>query len=175
VRIPGSGGVPEPLTELDRNKGETNHRWPLVLPDGSGVLYAVQGRSRTELKIVGLSFRTQATTVVRPDGFPVQLLETGHLVYSAVNGDTFAAPFDPSRLTVTGPAIPIPDRPPYTEVAGATTLALSPSGTMVTIPWQEPTRALVLAGRDGPSRRLAAPPRNYKTSRCRPTADVWPS
>src|SRR5439155_27156107 len=31
-RVPAGGGIPQPLTKLD--KGETTHRWPQVLPGG---------------------------------------------------------------------------------------------------------------------------------------------
>jgi hypothetical protein len=98
---------------------------------------------------------------VRTDGFPVQLLETGHLVYTAVNGDTFVAPFDVSRMALTGAPAPLPERPGFTEVSGFTSVAISPGGTMVSTSLVEPTRALVIVGRNGVSRRLAAPPRNY--------------
>ena len=40
--------------------------------------------------------------------FPLQVLDTGHLVDSAVNGDTFAPPFDVSRMALTGPSAPLP-------------------------------------------------------------------
>jgi serine/threonine-protein kinase len=33
--VSASGGTTEPLTELDAGKGETNHRWPIVLPDAA--------------------------------------------------------------------------------------------------------------------------------------------
>ena len=159
--VSASGGTPESLTELDMGKGERNHRWPVVLPDGSGVLFAVERRSRTELDIEGVSFRTKVRRVVGPDGFPVQLLDTGHLVFAAVNGDTFAAPFDVSLMTLPGPAVPLRERPGYAEVPGFSAPALSPGGTMVSEPFQEPARTLVLVTRDGKSRALTAPPRNY--------------
>jgi eukaryotic-like serine/threonine-protein kinase len=160
--VSASGGAPEPLTELDTAKGEINHRWPVVLPDGSGVLFAVQRRSRTELDLEGVWFQSRKRTAVRTDAFPVQVLQTNHLIYSAVNGDTFLAPFDVSRMTLTGPPTPIPERPGYNEVPGFTSVALSPTGTMVSMPWREPLRTLVVVGRDGQQRTLAAPPRNYQ-------------
>ena len=99
---------------------------------------------------------------MRTDGFPVQLLETGHLVYTAVNGDTFLAPFDVARMALTGAPTPLPERPGYAAVPGFTSVALSPGGTMVSTPLREPPRELVIVGRNGASRRLAAPPRNYR-------------
>jgi serine/threonine-protein kinase len=159
--VAASGGTPEPLTELDAATGETNHRWPVALPDGRGVLFAVQRRSRTELDIEAVTFGSKTRIAVRAGAFPVQVLDTGHLVYSAVNGDTFAAPFDIARMTLTGPSIPLPERPGYTEVPGTTSLALSPGGTMASVPLQEPAGTLVVVGRDGTERGMDVPPRNY--------------
>ena len=166
--VSASGGTPESLTELDASQGETNHRWPVVLPDGSGVLFAVQKRSRTELDIEGVSFSSKARTPVRAGGFPVQLLETGHLVYAAINGDLFAAPFDVQRMALTGPPVPLPERPGYTEVPGFTSPALSPGGTMVSVPLREPARELVVVGRDGARRLLNVPARNYRQIKISP-------
>jgi hypothetical protein len=166
--VSASGGVPEPLTEVDAARGETNHRWPIVLPDGSGVLFAVQKRSRTELDIEGVSFVSKTRTSVRPGAFPVQILGTGHLVYAAINGDTFAAPFDVQRMALTGPSIPLSERPGYSAVPGMTSAALSPGGTMVSVPLQEPHRRLVVVGRNGTRRVLDQPTRNYQQVRVSP-------
>jgi Tol biopolymer transport system component len=166
--VSASGGTPESLTELDASQGETNHRWPVVLPDGSGVLFAVQKRSRTELDVEGVSFSSKARTPVRAGGFPVQLLETGHLVYAAINGDLFAAPFDVQRMALTGPPVPLAERPGYTEVPGFTSPALSPGGTMVSVPLRVPVRELVVVGRDGARRLLNVPPRNYRQIKVSP-------
>ncbi len=155
--VSASGGAPESLTELDVAKREANHRWPIALPDGSGVLLAVQKGSRTEQDIEGVSFLTKARTSVRTGAFPVQVTETGHLVYAALNGDTFAAPFDVQRMALTGPSMPMPERPGYAGVPGNTSPALSPAGTMVSIPLQEPARRLVVVGRNGTRRVLDLP------------------
>ncbi len=166
--VSASGGAPEPLTELDVGNGETNHRWPVVLPDGGGVLFAVQRRSRIEVHIEGVSFLSKARTSVYTAAFPVQVLETGHLVYAAVNGDTFAAPFDVTRMVLTGPSIPLSERPGYSSVPGMTSPALSPGGTMVSVPLREPSRSLVVVGRDGTRRVLELPARNYQQVRVSP-------
>jgi serine/threonine-protein kinase len=160
--VSASGGTPERLTELDRDKGETNHRWPVALPDGRGVLFAAQRRSRTEYDVEVVSFESRTRTLVREDAFPVQVLETGYLVYFAVNGDTFAAPFDVSRMAVTGPSVPVPERPSYAVVPGNSAPALSPNGTMASVRFQELARKLVVIGRDGQSQELPVPSRNYQ-------------
>ena len=42
LRVAASGGTPVAVTKLDRGRGEESHRWPRLLPDGSGVLYTVE-------------------------------------------------------------------------------------------------------------------------------------
>jgi eukaryotic-like serine/threonine-protein kinase len=42
VRMAASGGVPAPVTELDRSRGETAHRYPRFLPDGERFIYLIQ-------------------------------------------------------------------------------------------------------------------------------------
>src|SRR5215831_19050898 len=43
-RIPADGGVPTPLTELDREHGDLTHRWPQILPGGKAVLFTAHTR-----------------------------------------------------------------------------------------------------------------------------------
>jgi hypothetical protein len=41
LRVPASGGTPEPLTRPDAAKDETSHRWPQFLPGGKKVLFTI--------------------------------------------------------------------------------------------------------------------------------------
>ena len=41
VRIPETGGTPEPLTTLDAESGEVAHVWPRALPGGTAVLFTI--------------------------------------------------------------------------------------------------------------------------------------
>jgi serine/threonine protein kinase/Tol biopolymer transport system component len=43
LKVDSNGGAVEPATQLDRSRGENNHRWPRFLPDGIHFLY--YGRS----------------------------------------------------------------------------------------------------------------------------------
>ena len=58
-RVSALGGEPETLTVVDRESGETNHRWPEVLPDGQAVVFEVDRRGGIEASsIVVLSLGT---------------------------------------------------------------------------------------------------------------------
>ena len=41
VRVPATGGAPEPLTHIDEAAGERSHRWPALLPGGREVAFTV--------------------------------------------------------------------------------------------------------------------------------------
>jgi hypothetical protein len=38
-RVSASGGIPQAITQIDRSRGETSHRWPIFLPDGKHFLF----------------------------------------------------------------------------------------------------------------------------------------
>jgi serine/threonine-protein kinase len=102
--VPASGGVPEPLTQLDRSQGEDSHRFPNLLPDGSGALYMVAGSAGADPRVVALSLQSRQHHVVQPNAVWMQYINPGHVVYVDANGETFAARFDPSALAIVGPA-----------------------------------------------------------------------
>jgi eukaryotic-like serine/threonine-protein kinase len=45
-RVPASGGVTTPATELDTSRGQTSHRWPFFLPDGRHFLYFARANQK---------------------------------------------------------------------------------------------------------------------------------
>jgi len=47
-QVPPTGGVPEPLTVLDKSKHDS-HRWPRFLPDGDHLLYLAVSHSARDL------------------------------------------------------------------------------------------------------------------------------
>ena len=53
-RVSAEGGEPTPLTTLDESRGESSHRYPMVLPDGRQFLYLIRS-SRDENRGVYLA------------------------------------------------------------------------------------------------------------------------
>ena len=41
-QVSAAGGTPQPLTELDADKGEGDHDWPQILPDGKSMLFTIR-------------------------------------------------------------------------------------------------------------------------------------
>jgi serine/threonine protein kinase/Tol biopolymer transport system component len=169
VRIPAEGGAAMPLTEVDRGRRESTHRWPQILPGGKAVVFT------SHTAPIGLFDDAVIQAVSLTDGRRKTLRQgatfgryfptttgVGHLVY--VNrGTLFAVPFDPAALEARGPAVPILEQVAYSALNGPAKLDASLSGTLVyenggsdaglvTLQWLE---------EGGKTRPLLAKPGNY--------------
>jgi len=132
VRIPSSGGEPEPLTTLDEKANEATHRWPQVLPGAKAVLFTSQtGEGDFDgATIEVLELTTGQRKVVHKGGSDARYVPSGHIVYANQN-TLFALPFDLATLEPTGSASPIVE-----EVAGARTeggahFSVADDGTLI--------------------------------------------
>jgi serine/threonine-protein kinase len=108
VRLPDSGGAPEPLTDPALTD-EATHRWPQVLPNGA-VLFT--GHKMTmnydEASVEVLPRGSKTGKVIQKQGYYGRYVPSGHLLY--VNRSTlYAVPFDLKRLEVRGKPVPLLD------------------------------------------------------------------
>ncbi len=108
-RISENGGALTPLTRLPRPESGQAHRWPTFLPDGKHFLFSVDWSAPNENPGNGIYVGSLA-------GGDPQLVTseaTGNIAFAAgkilfVRDLTLTAqPFDPDRLQVTGPAVPV--------------------------------------------------------------------
>ena len=100
VRIPATGGPPETVSRL--REGDQTHRVVDLLPGGEGALMrALLGEGVFE--ILAVDFRSGEVSPVA-FGEWAEYTTSGHLVYLA-DGTLMAAPFDPGRMEITGPAV----------------------------------------------------------------------
>jgi serine/threonine-protein kinase len=138
VRVPSSGGVPAPITQLDKGKREIGHGWPQVLPGSQEALFTVTSSSSEETSIEVLSFKTGRRRTVLRGGFSGRYLpaskKTGYLVYVHQN-TLFAAQADPSTLALTGAPQPILDDIGF-SISGAVFFDFSQTGTFVYASWK---------------------------------------
>jgi eukaryotic-like serine/threonine-protein kinase len=130
MRIQAAGGTPQVVSTMEIKPGELGPRWLEVLPKGQALLYATGGSSGAfsdDAAIIAQSLTTgQQKTLVQGGASP-QYLSTGHLIY-AQGGRLLAAPFDVSRLEVTGAAVPILEDV-WQGSAGYSAYSLSTSGS----------------------------------------------
>ena len=144
--VHAGGGTPEPLTTLDHAAGETSHADPHILPDGRTLLITVARQGGSWIDALDLPSGRRTRIV---EGFAARYAANGYLVLSR-GANLLGAPFDPSRLELNGPVVPLIEGV-ATESTGARHFAISPSGTLAYVPAAR-THALVLVKADGTER-----------------------
>jgi Tol biopolymer transport system component len=130
LRVPASGGTPEPASKLDGTKGENSHRWPFFLPDGKHYLYW----ARTSLGLQGNTLYAgelgslNAKELMKSESMAEYA--SGYLLFLR-EATLMARPFDPRTLQVTGEAVPVAE---HIAINGGTTrpiFSASENGSMV--------------------------------------------
>ncbi|MGD8816476.1 MAG: protein kinase, partial [Acidobacteriota bacterium] len=137
-KIPAAGGVAEPLTTLRLEAGEASHRWPHVLPDGSGVLFSIKpstAQTLNEGRIAIASLATGEYEVVLEGGTAARYIDGGYLAY-AREGRLFAATFDLATRQVGSP-VPVLENLVSHPTNGAAWFALASNGTIAWVPGKE--------------------------------------
>ena len=153
-RIPESGGVREPLTQVNKEAGEIGHRFPAVVPGGRAILFTIfkGGLDDARIGVLDLASRQVRVLFDRP-AHSAQVVGGTHLVYVR-SGALMAAPFDASRVEVMGEPKPVVNGIAFNN-GGAAHFAVSASGTLVYQPtemvrkrrlvWRDPQGGAITA------------------------------
>ena len=179
-RVSAGGGTPTILTTLDREGGETGHRWPEVLPGGKAVLFTnwfdaqsassvSQWMERSHIAVYSLE--TGEHRILVEGGSNPRYVSTGHIVFARPGsqlvgpGSLLAVPFDLDRLEVRGQPVPVLEGP-RVDWFGAAQFALSEDGSLVynssSASGPYPESILVSVDRKGMPRRLIETPRIFE-------------
>ena len=97
--VPAGGGVPRRLTDA---KGGA-HRLPRVLPGGKAILFTLSSAASTQASVAAMR-RGGETRVLVEDATDARFAAPDRLLFVR-DGILMAAPFDASRLELTGPAV----------------------------------------------------------------------
>jgi serine/threonine-protein kinase len=140
MRVPSGGGAPTVVTKPQKEIGETALFWPQVLPGSQAVLFTpASGGGHDEDNVEIFSFKTGERKTVLRGGFFGRYLATsngtGHLVYIRQN-ILYAAPFDLSRLAVTGVSQPVLEDISVIRTSGTGNFAFSQTGTFIYLSWK---------------------------------------
>ncbi len=169
LQVPDAGGPSQPLTRFE--KGEFSDRWPDFLPGGKALLFATGANpgNWTRAKIVAHSNVTGERRYLVKGGTSPRYSSSGHLVY-AQGGTLVASPFDPQRLSVLGPPVPVVEGVLQSSSVGDSQFSISSTGSLVYVPGgvQSAQRRLVWVSRNGTEQPLAAPPRAYRQPQASP-------
>ena len=172
VRIPETGGTPEPLTTLDAESGEVAHVWPRALPGGTAVLFTIfrtpdsgdrQSLDADEARVAVLSLDTGEQRVVVERGYNARYVPTGHLIF-ARQGALWAVPFDVDRMAITGSEEVVLQGVEVNETFGNIALSVSDDGSLVYVAGSAvgvETPSVVWVDRDGGEELVPLPPPPY--------------
>jgi hypothetical protein len=185
-RVPAGGGEPTVLTTLDAARGEQDHVFPSVLPDGRAVLFTITaatgGLDAAQVAVLDLQ-TGQRTTIIRGGAQAEYVAPAtgggpgGFLVYAA-SGTLRAVRFDPVRLEVLSDPVPVVEQV-AAAVSGAAQFSVSRTGALIYQPGTLAGNAVTFAGgganrpllwvdRRGREEPIAAPPRAYLALRLSP-------
>ena len=108
-RIPATGGVAEPVTSIDRGRGELGHVLPQFLPDGRHFLYTVRVASAAAFEswvvVRSLDARDDRRLL---NAESQALLSGGKYLLFLRDGALLAQSFDPTRRQLGGKPQPVP-------------------------------------------------------------------
>jgi eukaryotic-like serine/threonine-protein kinase len=148
-RVPGSGGPRDTAVEADSG---TPVAAPSVLPNGRAVLMTMWRRGTprppdpadAEIGVAPLHSK-EVCTLVR--GLYGRYALAGYLVFVRMDGALLAAPFDPDRLTLTGPEVPLLEG--FVMRGPSAPFSMADNGTLVY--WSGPpaVQQAVWVGADG--------------------------
>jgi len=130
--VSAAGGEARQLTELDQDRGEKSHRWPVFLPDGGRILFLAQtdegGSAGDHSTVEVLSLADGSRNLVLAVNSSVAFAPSGSLLYWR-EGSLYAQHFDARKAAVSGEPIRIAQEVGYTmnEIALFT---ISEEGTL---------------------------------------------
>jgi Tol biopolymer transport system component len=166
ARVPATGGPVERLAAPDTTRGETEYRWPAVLPNGHGVLFTIWHAAESEAEIGVLDLRTGTVTVLTPGTSP-RYARTGHMVYCRLDGTLMAVPFDEGRLELAGLPTALEERV-VVKLDGGAEVSIAEDGTMMYQRGGALNARPVRVFRDGSEEPLDLAPSWYTTPRIAP-------
>ena len=174
--VPAGGGKPTQVTKLEGPRPDTIHASPMFLPGDKVLLFGAL--SGSEWRIESLVLATgERRTIVERGTWPLYV-KSGHLVFYR-DGELLAAPFDPERLQLTGPATQAFEKVPA-QVQGIPSIDVSPAGTLIYAPTSAVSR-MVSVSRQGVEQPMIDVARNYSNPRVSPdgkrllvqAGDLW--
>jgi serine/threonine-protein kinase len=167
-QVSAAGGAPQAVTTPDVEQGTVGHWWAEVLPGGNAVLFTIWNSSVEDAWIGVVSLETGGVKRLLKGGTNAHYARTGHIVYARADGALLAAPFDLSRLELTGPAIPLLEGVRVDRWLGDAEFTLSSNGSVVYISGADPNGMIVMVDRQGAAQPLTEERRAFSAPRFSP-------
>jgi len=129
MRVSSAGGVPTPITEVDRSRGETFHALPSFLPDGKHFVYLRVGTPDIRGIYIGsldAKPAEQSKERIVANQYAAPYVD-GNLFFLR-DGTLMTQPFDEKKLQLTGEATPVAEHVGAEQSAGW--FSVSPTGVL---------------------------------------------
>jgi serine/threonine-protein kinase len=161
-RVAADGGAAEELTRPDQAVGELNHSWPDHIPGTGSVVFTSFRLPLSESRVELYDVVTSERRLLVENAVFGRYVATGHLVFVR-EGVILAAPFDPRRLELTGPPVPVVEDAFVAPFEGNSQFAVSDTGTLIHAPASllQPPREVVWVDRQGREEILLEAERRY--------------
>ena len=129
-----AGGKAESIGQLDSIRGEVQHVWPDVLPNGKGVILTamhggpgVGGDEQDEIAVLDLATGKHRSLF---RGVFARYARSGHLIYVTANGTLMGIAFNQDRMESSGEPVKLAEGLAIRTGAGAVDLTISATGTL---------------------------------------------
>jgi len=129
MRVSSAGGVPTPVTEVDRSRGETFHALPSFLPDGKHFVFLRTGVPEIRGIYIGsldAKPAEQSKERILTNQYAAPYVE-GNLFFMR-DGTLMTQPFDDKKLQLTGEPTPVAEHVGAEQSAGW--FSVSPTGVL---------------------------------------------
>ncbi len=146
MRVSAAEGTPQLVATPDTARGEYMLVGPDLLPGGRAALVVVYGSGSPQIGVV--DFATGSTTILT-QGMLARFAAPDHLLIARETGELAVLPFDPKRLSVTGPAVSLGDRARIAWGGYTSALALSQVGDLLYLSQTDDSATLVRVDRTG--------------------------
>ena len=130
-RISASGGTASPVTQLDREAGESAHYYPQFLPGGKKFLYLARHAESEKMAVfLGSLDGKRATRILLTEHKAVYDAGAGRLLYIQGNGSLMARPLELNPPRLTGDPVAVTDEVGLSSVNGFADFSVSGNGTL---------------------------------------------
>jgi Tol biopolymer transport system component len=128
-QLPEIGGQAKPASELDLSRQETDHMWPVFLPDGRRFVYCAQSSDPSKSALFLASLDSPGRTELVDVLSSVEYAD-GHLFYQR-DGTLMAQRLDEKSGHLIGEAFPVMEDVDTNAINGRTAVTVSATGTLV--------------------------------------------
>ncbi len=130
MRVPATGGTPEPASKLDTAHNQNSHRWPHFLPDQRHFLFWARNSLGTGEQALHIGALDSLQSKMILAGVTTATNASGYLLFMR-DQTLLAQPFDTDKLELRGDATPVAEHIAVNGATGVPEFSASETGILV--------------------------------------------